>query len=276
MITEIKGDDLPELPQNTSRDPMVFRAIVTDVDGSINEEQRHNAQGDGLPPDYDPATAPNRDASGNFSPSQQSTSLPLASPSQTQLNDKDWVETLRELQTNLKDLKQAKNTPFMSTSNPLIRKGINFSTFSSGKKSKKKSKNGTVAEGDDLGSITAQIEDQERLQNIRVHEQLVLEGMRRLARTHPDPASQAEWASRAENFSRALEEAKRTGNDAAVEAEEETVMGDIGKGLKLLVLVPVALGAATVFATGALFYGTGKLIVGIGHAMTFGKMRSLK
>lgn len=246
---------------------------MTDVDGAISEEQRQNIPRDGLP-DYDPATAPSRDASGNFRSQIQQSPEPQPSQRPLPVDDKDWVEILRELQTNLKALKQAKNAPFLSSSNPLIRKGIDFSTFSSGKRSRKrKSKNGKEADNDDLGSLSEQLEDQERLQNIRVHQQLVLEGMRSLARTHPDATSRAEWASRAENFSRALEEAKKSGNDTALDAEEDTIMGDIMKGLKMLVLVPVALGAATVFAAGALFYGTGKLIVGIGHALTFGKMK---
>ncbi len=241
---------------------------MTGADGVISEEQRHSLPGDGLPEydEYDPSTAPN--ATGDLR--SQSQENQERGPSQAPSNDKDWVETLRELQTNLNELKQAKRTPFFSTANPVLRKATNFSSFSRGKRSKK----GKEPADADLGSINEQLEDQERLQNIRVHEQLILEGMRRLARTHPEPTTQAEWASRADNFSRTLEEAKKAGKDTLESTEEDSILADIGKGLALLVLAPLgALSAAVVFASGSILFGTGKLIVGIGHAMTFGKLK---
>ncbi len=90
----------------------------------------------------------------------------------------------------------------------------------------------------------------------------------------PSPTTQAEWASRADNFSRTLEEAKKAGKDTLESTEEDSILADIGKGLALLVLAPLgALFAAVVFASGSILFGTGKLIVGIGHAMTFGKLK---
>jgi len=142
------------------------------------------------------------------------------------------------------------------------------------RRSRKRSENGKGPQEADLGSISEQLEDQERVQNIRVHEQLVLEGMRHLARSHPDSTAQADWAARAENFARTLEEAKNSGKDDSPQStENDSILKDIGKGLGLIVLTPVALAGACVFASGAILYGTGKLIVGIGHAMTFGKMK---
>jgi len=261
-----------------STETIVFRAIVTNTDGSnhpIGDAQPQNPSGtgDGLP-EYDPATAPNAMSSLRSLQGQEREEPGSSRQATLSSNSENWVDTLRELQTNLKALKEAKRTSYFSMSNPYVHKAM--APFIRNKRSSRKrsSANGKGPEDADLSSISEQLEDQERVQNIRVHEQLVLEGMRRLARTHPDPTAQTDWAARAENFARTLEEAKKSGKDGSPEStEEDSIMKDIGKGLALIALTPVALAGACIFASGAIMYGTGKLIVGIGHAMTFGKMR---
>ncbi|TDL26902.1 hypothetical protein BD410DRAFT_800001 [Rickenella mellea] len=89
----------------------------------------------------------------------------------------------------------------------------------------------------------------------------IVRTMRRLATLHPDPLVKSAWSERAATFAKGNRE------------EKETVLGGLAKGCAILLVTPFALASATIFATGYLLYGTGKIVVGLGHMMTFGQLK---
>ncbi|TDL26895.1 hypothetical protein BD410DRAFT_782986 [Rickenella mellea] len=98
--------------------------------------------------------------------------------------------------------------------------------------------------------------------NLGSAEQLVVIAMENLARVHPDPEVQREWAERAARFTQANNR-----------PEKETILRGMLKGAgMILVVTPAAIAAGAVFATGFLVYGIGKVTVGIGHLLTFGQL----
>ena len=114
------------------------------------------------------------------------------------------------------------------------------------------------------------------MQSIHVLEELVLGGMRRLARIHPEQDARADWHLRAEQFAETI----RTGESAnsleallVNEKEKETILEGLAKGLTLLFMTPLVLSGAILFGTGAMIYGVGKCTITLGHLMTFGKFR---
>ncbi|TFK51810.1 hypothetical protein OE88DRAFT_1658445 [Heliocybe sulcata] len=90
--------------------------------------------------------------------------------------------------------------------------------------------------------------------------QKLVNAMNRIADNHPDPKVQEEWRQKALTF------------ESGSEAERRGLLGDIGKGVGVLLSVPFALVGAAVFATGAAIYGAGNLVKGVGNIMTGGAL----
>ncbi len=61
--------------------------------------------------------------------------------------------------------------------------------------------------------------------------------------------------------------------DGEKEKKKESILAGISKGLGIIVLTPVVLSGAVLFGAGAIAYGTGKFLVGLGHVATCGKLR---
>ncbi|EJD00145.1 uncharacterized protein FOMMEDRAFT_159791 [Fomitiporia mediterranea MF3/22] len=190
----------------------------------------------------------------------------------------EWYETLRELQENLTDLRRArKRTSRLATISRVTPQCL-------------RPRNHGVDES---------------AREARVLEELVLAGMRRLAIIHPDPLVQAEWDSRAEQFSRSMHydddgtaadegaialdgaesvaagdlegaRAQRSGRRIArlvARDEKDTMLMGLAKGVGILLFTPVALAGAGVFGAGVMLYASGKIVVELGHMMTFGRLR---
>ncbi|OCB87257.1 hypothetical protein A7U60_g5584 [Sanghuangporus baumii] len=185
----------------------------------------------------------------------------------------EWYEALRELQVNIADLKIARGRA--SRYSKLSRFICGFCS-------------------ENVGDSQC---------GVRVLEELVLAGMQRLSRIHSDPLVQAEWDSRAEVFSRSLRvlnggadaEGSIALNDAEVvvtagsegargqrfrhraarllaPSEKDTIMMGITRGFAILLCTPVIFAGAAVFSVGAMLYGSGKIIIGLGHVATCGKL----
>ncbi|KAJ6480405.1 hypothetical protein C8R45DRAFT_905963 [Mycena sanguinolenta] len=75
--------------------------------------------------------------------------------------------------------------------------------------------------------------------------------MRALADSHNDPAVQAEWTSKADEFSKASD------------ARKDNMLWDIGKGLGIVIASPFML-------AGGILYGTGLFMKGMGNLLTAG------
>ncbi|EPQ56524.1 hypothetical protein GLOTRDRAFT_128466 [Gloeophyllum trabeum ATCC 11539] len=86
----------------------------------------------------------------------------------------------------------------------------------------------------------------------------LVEAMNRIAERHPDPRVQEEWRAKAQAFS------------AGNEAEKQSILRDVGKGVAVLLTVPFALVGGAVFATGAVIYGAGNVVKGVGNVLTGG------
>lgn len=217
-------------------------------------------------------------ASPTGTSSYQLSALSAASPS-----NRDWLATLQELQYNLTALADAKaphaQTRMHVVSSPFVRRLFSSRSLRSSRKVAVKGKR----------DAESGLDYQARTQRIRVLEELILAGMRRLATIHPEPTSQTEWALRADAFARAM----MTGSsaDATLESmyrdvssgikkpqsdegyERETVLEGFMKAFLILLLIPVTLAGALVAAFFALFYATGKIFTEICHALTFGKFK---
>ena len=125
-----------------------------------------------------------------------------------------------------------------------------------------------------------------------------------LSCVHPDPVVQVEWDSRAEAFSRSLRASSGStategsivlsdAEDAATidlegargkrrqhravrllaPSDKDTIMMGIAKGFAIVLCTPIVLSAGAVFGAGAILYGTGKIIIGLGHVATCGRLR---
>ncbi|KAB5588618.1 Transmembrane protein [Ceratobasidium theobromae] len=101
--------------------------------------------------------------------------------------------------------------------------------------------------------------DQERVRNL---DQQIPIAMRRIGDAYPDAERRLLWYRKAEEY------------DSAGMAEKETIAMSILKGLGLLIAAPLALAggvvAGTLFTAGAILYGVGKVVGGLGSALTAG------
>lgn len=266
-------------------------AIVEEPNNNVqgpplsNAQSRANTTSFEGPPVYQHPYIPGMDTKGEFqvAPIQQFSS-PVA-PSRTihisSATQAEWFETLRELQANLTDLRAARGKMFK------------FRRF-------------TLSCAPRSWRSHRLLRVEESLRELRVLEELVLAGMHRLAQIHPDPIVQAEWGSRADEFSRSMysnevdgmdeeggnialsgaEEAsandlegaragrfKRRASRLAMKSEDDSILMSLLKGVGILICTPIALAGAAAFGGGVMLYGCGKVIVGLGHMMTFGKLR---
>jgi len=89
----------------------------------------------------------------------------------------------------------------------------------------------------------------------------IVEGMRRLAHIHPDVNVRKHWEESAKAFEKGDEKTK------------SHILGDIGKGLLILLATPFALAGVVLFGTGAIIYGVGTFIKGLGTVLTAGIFR---
>lgn len=182
----------------------------------------------------------------------------------------EWIVALQDVQTNINSLRALKGT---NMGNDLLTKAdslfnTNFAPFAQKVLSKKHRGVPGGRNVDENGFLGRQ-------QEIRIHEELILAGMRRLAAIHPDAVQRADWGLREAQFSRALEtgEGGIEALDGEKEKKKESILAGISKGLGIIVLTPVVLSGAVLFGAGAIAYGTGKFLVGLGHVATCGKLR---
>ncbi|KAJ6480402.1 hypothetical protein C8R45DRAFT_905959 [Mycena sanguinolenta] len=84
--------------------------------------------------------------------------------------------------------------------------------------------------------------------------------MRALADSHTDPAVQAEWTSKADEFSKASD------------ARKDNMLLDIGKGLGLAIASPLLMAGGILYGLGLFGKGMGNLLTGgtIGRALNRG------
>lgn len=183
-------------------------------------------------------------------------------PPHQPVSESEWHNTLVELQNNLAALNQARcfNKFHKSDRRRFLKSLFNSKSFRKGAQEPKNKE--------------SDIERQARVQRIRVLEELVLSGMRKLARIHPEPEARMDWHTRAEEFATTIRKDDSTGSFEefiANDKKKESILEGLAKGLVLLFMTPIALGGIVVFGTGAMIYGLGKVVVTIGHVMTFGK-----
>src|ERR1700728_4841263 len=86
----------------------------------------------------------------------------------------------------------------------------------------------------------------------------IIESMRRIGDSHPDPNMRDYWKKKAEEFTQSDETGK------------EHILAGVGKGLAILLITPFALVAGVLFGAGRLVYGAGDLVKGIGTVLTGG------
>ncbi|KAG8770639.1 hypothetical protein FRC12_004142 [Ceratobasidium sp. 428] len=82
-----------------------------------------------------------------------------------------------------------------------------------------------------------------------------------LLQAYPEEENRTFWQSTLNNL--------RTGNTQ----DKEHALGPFARGLKILVIAPFAVAGGAIFATGSILYGVGKVIQGLGTALTCGVLR---
>lgn len=240
----------------------------SDIDKSAMALTSPRSYNDSLPV-YESQRTGDANVNTNYVPAAPVPFVPAPAPMHYAIPlsaENEWQATLQELQNNLTALRDARHGPPLlgHSSSRFMRNLFSSSSFRS-----KRMRHGRK---------TA-LELHEDAQRVRVLEELVLTGMRKLARIHPDPNVQAEWNSRADQFARAMGSsdgalaASDADRFAAAEKDKESILEGITKGLIVLFMAPVALAGAVVFTAGAMLFGSGKFIIGLGHLMTFGKFK---
>lgn len=96
---------------------------------------------------------------------------------------------------------------------------------------------------------------------LRVEEQKVVEGMRRVGENHPDPGVRQEWNDQADAF--------RHGDHE----EKKHILGDLGRGLRILLMSPFWLAGGVFLVVGGMINGVGCALKGMGTALTGGYFR---
>ena len=95
------------------------------------------------------------------------------------------------------------------------------------------------------------------------HSERIPRLMLKAAEVHPDPTVKEKFKKDAEEWAK---------SDSIV---KDMLSHPLIQGLGIIVGIPLALAGGAVFAGGALVYGTGKLLVGLGDVLTFGQFRKL-
>jgi hypothetical protein len=98
------------------------------------------------------------------------------------------------------------------------------------------------------------------LEQVKVLEHQAAAFMERMAALHGDPVVRQSWKKNAAAFFRGHPDA--------------TIAEDVGRGLAILLVAPLAVGAGAFIAAGAMLYGAGQLISGLGVIFTGGLIRS--
>lgn len=78
----------------------------------------------------------------------------------------------------------------------------------------------------------------------------IVESMRDLSTSHPDPQVQAYWNQRADAF------------EKAPDADRKSILLDVGRGLAILIAAPFAIVGALLIGTGMLLRASSNLITG--------------
>jgi len=164
--------------------------------------------------------------------------------------EEEWQATLHQLKVNLAALREAEKSPTMSPF--LIPSAFVQSLFQSKAK----------VEASRRGAEAASSNTQDRQERIRMLQGLIIGGMLKLASIHPDPSVKAEWNGRAAEVKETFD------NPNATEAEKESVLEGIGKGVGILLITPFLLVGGAIFTVGAVLGGVGKTLSGIGRVIT--------
>lgn len=93
------------------------------------------------------------------------------------------------------------------------------------------------------------------------HQSEVLGLMKKVANAAPEPRVRFHYLEKARMFSKA--NAK----------EKDGVLRDVGKGVSIILLAPLALTAAVLYVAGAILQGTGSVVKGMGDAFNVGKVK---
>jgi len=96
---------------------------------------------------------------------------------------------------------------------------------------------------------------------VEEEEKKLVKAMKRVGNSHPDPQVRDHWLQKALSFEK--------GN----KKDKTNILQDLGKGLGILLLTPVALAGAAMFGAGAIIYGVGSFIKGLGNLLTAGHFR---
>ncbi|KAJ7499473.1 hypothetical protein FB451DRAFT_1205571 [Mycena latifolia] len=94
----------------------------------------------------------------------------------------------------------------------------------------------------------------------RGDEAAICASMRDLAASHSDPQVQAYWNRRADEF------------EKAPDSDKKAILGDIGRGLAILIAAPLAICGALLLGTGMLLKASGDMLMG-GKASALTKMK---
>lgn len=184
----------------------------------------------------------------------------------------DCEATLRDLQRNLSDLDAARQSRGRRSHNLIARLiHVLFSTSS-------------FLDADSGLGREADLEWQESANRVRVQEELVLLGMRKLSRVHPSKTERRLWLARADKIERTMKTSAEvqtswTNMPVVIMSERLGVLGrrqessleGLIKGFIILFLAPFAGLYGCLYLIGALLFAIRRILFGFVHVFTFGR-----
>jgi len=184
----------------------------------------------------------------------------------------EWETTLRDLQRNLSDLDAARQSRGRRSHNLVARLiHVLFSTSS-------------FLDADSGLGREADLEWQESSNRVRVQEELVLMGMRKLSRLHPSKTERRLWYTRANKVEHTMKtnaevQTSWTYMPVVIMSEklgvlrrrQESALEGLMKGFLILFLVPFAGLYGSIYLMGALLFAMRRILFGFVHVFTFGR-----
>ncbi|CAL1712113.1 unnamed protein product [Somion occarium] len=93
------------------------------------------------------------------------------------------------------------------------------------------------------------------------HSREVISLMRRAAEVHPEPKTREKFRHNADTWEKGDTRTRKR------------MIHPLLQGLGIILIAPLALAGVGIFAAGAVVYGSGKLLVGLGDVITLGQLR---
>ncbi|KAG8736239.1 hypothetical protein FRC12_017719 [Ceratobasidium sp. 428] len=115
-----------------------------------------------------------------------------------------------------------------------------------------------LRELDGLLQLREQANAQGNTASVAALDEQISDIMRSISQAYPAGENRTYWQNTHRNF------------QAGSAQDKEHILMPIAKGLGIIIATPFALAGGVIFAAGAILYGVGKTVLGLGNMLTFG------